>query len=153
MKKLLIAAAAVASVAFAGAAQASEALAKEKGCLGCHATDAKKMGPSFKEASAKYTGKADAEATIVGMHTAKALQHGEHLLLGIGKGNSPLSRFTGPHPRAQCLGAIQGRVQGVPGLTQRVALQQALGFGVRQLWRARSRPALPDPGPARARRR
>lgn len=67
MKKLLIAAAAVASVAFAGAAQASEALAKDKGCLGCHATDAKKMGPSFKEASAKYKGKADAEATIVGM--------------------------------------------------------------------------------------
>jgi cytochrome c len=67
MKKLLIAAAAVASVAFAGAAQASEALAKDKGCLGCHAVDAKKMGPAFKEVSAKFKGKADAEATIVGM--------------------------------------------------------------------------------------
>jgi len=42
MKSLLIAAAVAASVAFAGAAQASEALAKDKGCLGCHATDAKK---------------------------------------------------------------------------------------------------------------
>jgi cytochrome c len=67
MKSLLIAAAAVASVAFAGAAQAQEALAKEKGCLGCHAVDAKKMGPSYKEVSAKYKGKADAEAAIVGM--------------------------------------------------------------------------------------
>ena len=67
MKKLLIAAAAVASVAFAGAAQAQEALAKDKGCLGCHAVDAKKMGPAFKEVSAKYKGKADAEATIVGV--------------------------------------------------------------------------------------
>lgn len=67
MKTFLIAAAAVAAVAFAGAAQAQEALAKEKGCLGCHATDAKKMGPSFKEAAAKYKGKADGEATVVGM--------------------------------------------------------------------------------------
>jgi cytochrome c len=67
MKKLLIAAAAVASVAFAGAAQAQEALAKDKGCLGCHATDAKKMGPSFKDVSAKYKGKADGEATVVGV--------------------------------------------------------------------------------------
>jgi len=67
MKSLLIAVAAVASMAFAGAAQAQEALAKEKGCLGCHATDAKKMGPSFKDASAKYKGKADGEATVVGM--------------------------------------------------------------------------------------
>ena len=67
MKSLLIAAAVAASVAFAGAAQAQEALAKDKGCLGCHAVDAKKMGPSFKDASAKYKGKADGEATVVGM--------------------------------------------------------------------------------------
>ena len=67
MKSLLIAAAVAASVAFAGAAQASEALAKDKGCLGCHAVDAKKMVPSFKDASAKYKGKADGEATVVGM--------------------------------------------------------------------------------------
>ena len=67
MKSFLIAAAAVASMAFAGAAQANEALAKDKGCLGCHAVDAKKMGPALKEVSAKYKGKADAEATIAGM--------------------------------------------------------------------------------------
>jgi cytochrome c len=67
MKKVLIALAAVASLAVAGTAQASEAMAKEKGCLGCHAVDAKKMGPALKEVSAKYKGKADAEATIVGV--------------------------------------------------------------------------------------
>ena len=79
MKKLLIAAAAVATVAFAGAAQASEALAKDKGCLGCHAVDAKKMGPALKEVSAKLKGKADAEATIVGvMKSGKATSGKSH---------------------------------------------------------------------------
>jgi len=67
MKSLLIAAAAVVSVAFAGGVQAQEALAKEKGCLGCHAVDAKKMGPAFKEVAVKYKGKGDADATIVAM--------------------------------------------------------------------------------------
>lgn len=67
MNKLLIAAAAVATVAFAGGAQASEELAKGKGCLACHSVDAKKMGPAFKEVSAKFKGKADAEATIAGV--------------------------------------------------------------------------------------
>lgn len=70
MKKLLIATAAVAAVAFAGGAQASEDLAKKAGCLGCHAVDAKKMGPALKEVSAKYKGKADAEATIAGVLTS-----------------------------------------------------------------------------------
>lgn len=65
MKSFLIAAVAVASVALAGTAQASEALAKEKGCLTCHDIDKKKMGPGFKEISAKYKGKADAEAMLV----------------------------------------------------------------------------------------
>ncbi len=70
MKKLLIAAAAVAAVAFAGGAQASEDLAKKAGCSGCHAVDAKKMGPSFKDVSAKFKGKADAEATVAGVITS-----------------------------------------------------------------------------------
>ena len=64
--KLIVLAAAVA-VALAGAsgvANAQEALAKSAGCLNCHAVDTKKMGPSFKEISAKYKGKADAAATI-----------------------------------------------------------------------------------------
>jgi len=62
----LIAMAVVASIALgmAGAASAQEALAKSSGCLNCHAVDAKKMGPAFKEVAAKYKGKADAEATL-----------------------------------------------------------------------------------------
>ena len=63
----LIAMAVVASVALvaSGAASAQEALAKSEGCLNCHAVDAKKVGPSFKDVAAKYKGKADAEATLV----------------------------------------------------------------------------------------
>jgi cytochrome c len=64
MKSYLIAALAVASVAFAGAAQADEAMAKDKGCLGCHALDKKKMGPAFKDVAAKYKGDAGAEAGL-----------------------------------------------------------------------------------------
>ena len=62
----LIAIAVVASIALAasGAASAQEALAKSEGCLNCHAVDAKKVGPAFKEVAAKYKGKADAEATL-----------------------------------------------------------------------------------------
>ena len=42
------------ALAAAGAVQASEELAKKSGCLTCHnVTGAKKMGPSFKDASAK----------------------------------------------------------------------------------------------------
>jgi len=66
MKKttLLVAVAAL-GLAAAGAANASEDLAKANGCLACHNVEgAKKMGPSFKDISAKYKGKADAEATL-----------------------------------------------------------------------------------------
>jgi cytochrome c len=54
-----------AGLTLAGAASAQEELAKSSGCLTCHAVDAKKMGPSFKDISAKYKGKADAQATLV----------------------------------------------------------------------------------------
>ncbi len=57
-------------LAAAGTANAQEALAKKSGCLNCHAVDAKKMGPSFKDVAAKYKGKADAEATLVAKLTA-----------------------------------------------------------------------------------
>ncbi len=49
----------------AGAANATEALAKSSGCLNCHAIDGKKIAPSFKEIAAKYKGKSDADATLV----------------------------------------------------------------------------------------
>ena len=64
MKAKLIAVVAAASMSMAGAAVASEDLAKSAGCMTCHATDAKKVGPSFKDIAKKYKGKADAEATI-----------------------------------------------------------------------------------------
>ena len=43
-------------VLVAQAAQADEALAKSKGCLGCHAVDKKILGPSYKDVAAKYAG-------------------------------------------------------------------------------------------------
>ena len=65
MKSIVIVAIAAAGFAVAGVANASEDLAKSSGCMTCHATDTKKMGPSFKDIAAKYKGKADADATIV----------------------------------------------------------------------------------------
>lgn len=43
---------------------ASEELAKSKGCLVCHAVDAKLLGPSYKEVAKKYAGQADAESKL-----------------------------------------------------------------------------------------
>jgi cytochrome c len=65
MKLAVIAIVASIGITAAGAANAQEALAKSSGCLNCHAVDAKKMGPAFKDVAAKYKGKADAEATLV----------------------------------------------------------------------------------------
>jgi len=68
MKSIVLVAVMVAGAAFASAASAAgEAdLAQKSGCMTCHATDTKKMGPSFKDVAAKYKGKADAEAKLVG---------------------------------------------------------------------------------------
>jgi cytochrome c len=59
-------------VAVAGALAAGAAFAalgadvlKEKGCLGCHDMDKKKVGPAFKDVAAKYKGKKDAGAELV----------------------------------------------------------------------------------------
>jgi len=65
IKSLAVGLVAVAALTAGGVARADEALAKSSGCLNCHAVDAKKMGPSFKEIAAKYKGKADAQATLV----------------------------------------------------------------------------------------
>lgn len=40
-------------------AQAAPDILKAKGCLNCHETDKKKVGPAFKEIAAKRAGKAD----------------------------------------------------------------------------------------------
>ncbi|HET9699695.1 MAG TPA: c-type cytochrome [Burkholderiales bacterium] len=53
------------AIVMTGAAQANEELAKKSGCLACHATDKKLVGPSYKEIAAKYKGQADAEAKLV----------------------------------------------------------------------------------------
>jgi len=65
-KSLAMGVVAIAALAATGmaSAQDAEALAKSSGCLNCHAVDAKKMGPSFKDTAAKYKGKADAQATL-----------------------------------------------------------------------------------------
>jgi cytochrome c len=38
-------------------AKAAQAAAKEQGCLNCHEVDKKKVGPAYKEVSAKFKGK------------------------------------------------------------------------------------------------
>lgn len=54
-----------AGVAFAGQAQADQALATSKGCMACHKVDAKVVGPAYKEVAAKYKGDKGAEAKLV----------------------------------------------------------------------------------------
>ena len=61
MKSVVIAGFAALSLMTAYGAAASEDLAKSNGCMNCHAMDAKKVGPSVKDISAKLKGKADAQ--------------------------------------------------------------------------------------------
>jgi cytochrome c len=69
MKKssVYLAAAAV-SMALAGVAHADDKAVqsslKKSGCTTCHSVDKKKVGPSYKEVSAKYKGNADAAAKL-----------------------------------------------------------------------------------------
>lgn len=65
MKSILVSLTAASCVLFAGVAHADQALATAKGCMACHDIGAKKVGPSFKDISKKYTGKKDAEALLV----------------------------------------------------------------------------------------
>jgi cytochrome c len=54
MKRIAIVTLAALGMAVAGAAQASEELAKKSGCLTCHnVTGAKKLGPPLQAAAAK----------------------------------------------------------------------------------------------------
>jgi cytochrome c len=41
-------------------AQATEALARQKNCLNCHAVDRKLVGPAFKDVARRYAGQKDA---------------------------------------------------------------------------------------------
>lgn len=55
---------AVAALAVAVPAHASEELAKKNACLACHSVDKKLVGPSYKEIAKKYAGQKDAEAKL-----------------------------------------------------------------------------------------
>lgn len=48
----------------AGVTQADEALARKKNCIACHAVDAKRVGPSYKEIANRYAGQKDIEAKL-----------------------------------------------------------------------------------------
>jgi cytochrome c len=54
----------IAVSAGAALAQSGADVVKSKGCLNCHAVAEKKMGPSFKDVSAKHKGDKGAEAAI-----------------------------------------------------------------------------------------
>ncbi len=70
MRKTAIAVAAAAmALALPMTAAASEALAKSAGCNGCHAVDAKKVGPSYKSIAEKFKGKGP-DAVVTAMKAA-----------------------------------------------------------------------------------
>jgi cytochrome c len=56
LKKRLIAALTFVAFGIIGHAHASEEIARQNGCFGCHAIDEKILGPSFKEVAKKYAG-------------------------------------------------------------------------------------------------
>lgn len=63
MKSLGLLAAAM-LVATALPAQASETLAEDNNCLGCHSVEEKVVGPAFKDVAAKYKGQKGAAAML-----------------------------------------------------------------------------------------
>lgn len=64
MKTTILTAALAATTLISSPAFASAALADQKHCVACHATEAKMMGPSYKDIAAKYVGQKDAEAKL-----------------------------------------------------------------------------------------
>ena len=62
----LVLAALAAGLLAAGAAAASEQIAAKAGCVACHASGKKVIGPSYKDIAAKYKGRADAPALLAG---------------------------------------------------------------------------------------
>ena len=66
MKYLVIPSLGLALASGAALAQDAQQLLKEKNCLTCHALDNKVVGPAYKDVAAKYKGRKDAEAYLVG---------------------------------------------------------------------------------------
>ncbi|OGA25144.1 MAG: hypothetical protein A3I02_08600 [Betaproteobacteria bacterium RIFCSPLOWO2_02_FULL_67_26] len=62
---LWVVAAAGALAAGYGFAQSGADVLKAKGCMGCHDTDKKKVGPAFKDVAAKYKGNKGAAGALV----------------------------------------------------------------------------------------
>lgn len=54
-------------------ADKAQATLKKSDCFKCHAIDKKKEGTPFKEVAKKYSGKADAEATLTKHITSKPM--------------------------------------------------------------------------------
>lgn len=65
MRAIIVAGLMLTGLVLANSASASSELAKQGGCLNCHAVDTKKVGPSFKEVAAKNKGKAGADEALV----------------------------------------------------------------------------------------
>lgn len=61
---LALATLAASSGAHALDAAAAKALAAKNNCMGCHAVDARKVGPSYKVVATKHQGQADAVDTV-----------------------------------------------------------------------------------------
>lgn len=55
----------VAAFSLASPALANDALAQKSGCLACHKTDAKLVGPAYKDVAKKYAGDKTAEAKLI----------------------------------------------------------------------------------------
>lgn len=58
--KSVVALTAASLLAFAAPSYASLDLARAKGCMACHATDRRMVGPSFRDIAARYAGQAGA---------------------------------------------------------------------------------------------
>jgi cytochrome c len=89
MKSMMIAISAAVALTAAGLAQAQDgaALAQKSGCMTCHAVDTKKMGPSFKDISAKLKGKSDKDvvAAIKAAKPHASTKASDDDLLALGK--------------------------------------------------------------------
>ncbi len=65
MRKVSLRMSIAATLLLAGGANADLELAKQSGCLMCHAIDKKLLGPAWNDVSAKYQGDAAAHQTLV----------------------------------------------------------------------------------------
>ena len=65
MKRLFATALAASALLLGQSALANEKLAQASGCMTCHGTDKKIIGPSYKEVADKYRGNASAEADLI----------------------------------------------------------------------------------------